>query len=67
MATTGKRTSWYCTAKIEYWDRMEGDYVTIDLDHYSRAATREEAEYDARESWSDHGYNPESVRVEVDA
>lgn len=57
------KTNWYCTAKVTYWDRNEGDYCEVDLDHYSKAETEEEAEYDARESWSEHGHNPDRVTV----
>lgn len=57
------KTTFYCTATIEYFDRREGDYVKIDLDHYSKSISVEEAEYDAREVWSEHGYNPETVNV----
>lgn len=48
---------WSCSALI-----LEGD-DEIDLDVDVRAETAEEAEYDARERWNDHGYNPESVIV----
>lgn len=48
---------WQCSAVI-----LEGD-DEIDLDVEVRAATAEEAEHDARERWSDHGYNPDRVTV----
>jgi hypothetical protein len=48
---------WSCSALI-----LEGE-DEIDLDIDVRAETAEEAEYCARERWSDHGYNPETVSV----
>lgn len=50
---------WSCSALI-----LEGDdEIEIDLDVEVRAESAEEAERDARERWSDHGYNPETVSV----
>lgn len=54
---------WYCTATIAQWNAAAGDYDEIDLDHYSRAASPEAAEDDAREVWGDHGNVPEKVTV----
>lgn len=48
---------WQCSAVV-----LEGA-DEIDLDVEVRAATADEAEYDARERWSDHGYNPDRVNV----
>jgi hypothetical protein len=48
---------WSCSALI-----LEGE-DEIDLDHETRAASAEDAEDDAREVWSDHGFNPEKVIV----
>lgn len=57
------KTRWSVEATICYWDNLVGDYVEIDLDHDSSEETAEAAEDDAREVWSDHGYNPETVKV----
>jgi hypothetical protein len=54
---------WHVEAVVSYWDHLVADYVEIDLDHYSTEKTSEGAEDDAREVWSDHGHNPESVKV----
>lgn len=48
---------WQCSALV-----LEGT-DEIDLDVEVRAATADEAEHDARERWSDHGYNPDRVTV----
>lgn len=58
-----KKAVWYCEATVTYWDRSIGDYVEIDLDHYSRETDREAAEDDAREVWMEHGNSPETVTV----
>lgn len=57
------KTRWYCNATVTYWDHNFGDYCEVELDHYSKMETKEDAEDDARESWSDHGYNPDKVSV----
>jgi hypothetical protein len=57
------KTRWYVTATVTYWDSAWGDYTEVSLDHYPKEETAEGAEDDARESWSDHGYNPEKVTV----
>jgi hypothetical protein len=54
---------WQCSATILERDPVYGEYVDNELDHETRAATAEEAEYDARETWIAHGYNPERVKV----
>ena len=61
--TMPRPTRWYVTATVACWDAAACDYCEIDLDHYSPEETAEAAEDDAREAWSDHGYNPETVRV----
>lgn len=48
---------WQCSAML-----LDGE-DEIDLDLEVRAATAEEAEYSARETWSDHGYSPDEVKV----
>jgi hypothetical protein len=48
---------WSCSALI-----IDGG-EEIDLDVEVRAESAEEAEHDARERWSDHGHNPETVSV----
>jgi hypothetical protein len=60
---TANPTRWYVTATVTYWDHAWGDYCEITLDHYSREATAEAAEDDAREVWSDHHHNPDRVTV----
>lgn len=50
---------WSCSAMI-----LDGE-GEIDLDLDVRAVDAEAAEYDAREQWIDHGYNPETVRVRM--
>jgi len=54
---------WSCSATILEFDPVFGEYVDNTIDHDTRAATAEEAEYDARETWIDHGYSPERVKV----
>lgn len=58
-------TKWYVTATVTYWDRTEGDYTEVELDHYSNESTPEAAEDDAREAWGDHGHSPELVTVKT--
>lgn len=50
---------WSCSAII-----LDGE-DEIDLDLDVRADDAEAAEYSARAQWSDHGYNPETVRVRL--
>jgi hypothetical protein len=57
------KTNWYCEATVTYWDHNQGDYCEVQLDHYSGELTREQAEYDARETWNEHGYNPDRIAV----
>lgn len=48
---------WHCAALV-----LDGD-DEIDLDLEVRAETAGEAEDFARYEWSDHGHNPEHVKV----
>ncbi len=57
--------TFYVTSVVHQWNRLWDDYDQIDLEHFSKAATAEEAEQDAREVWSGHGYNPERVTVSL--
>jgi hypothetical protein len=54
---------WSVTALVAEWNPVTGDYDEIDLDHEPRAYDAAEAEYLARDAWSDHGHNPDRVKV----
>jgi hypothetical protein len=54
---------WSVTALVAEWNPATGDYDEIDLDHEPRAYDAEEAEDLARDAWSDHGHNPDRVKV----
>lgn len=63
MTAIKTKPEWIVSATITYWDHACGDYASIDLEHLSRELTAAEAEDDARETWSEHGYSPENVTV----
>jgi hypothetical protein len=63
QAATRRRSLWSVTAIVEEWNPATGDFDEIDLDHETRAYDAEEAEDDARNRWSDHGYSPDRVKV----
>lgn len=63
QSATRRRCLWSVTAIVTEWNPATGDYDEIDLDHETHAYDAEEAEYDARENWSDHGYSPDRVKV----
>jgi hypothetical protein len=54
---------WSVTALVAEWNPATGDYDEIDLDHEPRAYDAAEAEELARDAWSDHGHNPDRVKV----
>ncbi len=57
--------TYICTAELTFFDYRHGDYVSIPLEHYSTAQSVEAAEYDARQVWAEHGYNPSHVTINL--
>jgi hypothetical protein len=57
------RAIWYCEASVASWNAAAGDYDEVYLEHYSAEPGPESAADDARETWIEHGYNPERVKV----
>lgn len=60
-------TKFYCCATVETWSAYYGDYVVTSYEAYVTASSSEDALDQAREDWSQHGYNPDDGLVTVAA
>jgi hypothetical protein len=58
-------TTYICTAELTFFDYRHGEYVSVPLEHYSTASSEDEALYDAREVWEEHGYNPSEITIKL--
>jgi|688.fasta_scaffold83744_5 hypothetical protein len=63
MRKTAAPIRWSVTATVTYWDHASCDYVEVELEHESTAQMSGDAEDEAREAWSAHGYSPDKATV----